>query len=109
MTDWLQASFAEGSNPFIVEGSSINLFYPVGLLTISTVPHTPRVQIMSIAELDGKALVALPRSAWRKQKVHRIIPAAWVTKMTAVESIACGLLEREVPVEDLMMKLWVGF
>lgn len=110
MTDWLQASFEEDGNPFIVgDSASVNLYYPVGLITVSTLAHKPRVQIIFIAELDSKLLVAVPRSVWHKKQASRILPAGWVTKMTAVESLACGLLERDIPVEGLNMKLWVGF
>ena len=68
MSDWVQPEHPVTSAPFVIdEGAGIvNLSYPVGLLRLTTLAHQPVVQVIFIAEIDGKVLFAIPGEVWTK-------------------------------------------
>lgn len=111
MSNWVQKQHPEGALPYVVEHTSgvTNWDYPIGILCISTLAHQPCVQVIFIADIDGKVLIAVPGSVWNVRKAQRILPNNWVTKATSMEVVACGFLDREVPMEDLTLPIWVGF
>ena len=111
MDGWVQPLHPVESSPFVVDSASgvVNQHYPFGIIRISSLPHTPAVQVIFVAELDNKILVAFPGSAWHKQKNQRVLPNGWITRATSVEVAACSMVEREVVVEDLFLSCWIGF
>ena len=111
MSAWTQREHPADSSPYVVDFQTgvKNLDYPVGVLCISNLAHQPCVQVIFIGEVDNKVLVAFPGSIWNRTKAHRILPNAWITKATSSEMVACGLLDRETPMEDLTVPTWIGF
>ena len=110
MDGWVQPLHPVESSPFVVDSASgvVNQHYPFGIIRISSLPHTPAVQVIFVAELDNKILVAFPGSAWHKQKNQRVLPNGWITRATSVEVAACSMVEREVVVEYLFLSCWIG-
>ena len=78
MTSWIQEQFADTDSPYVVAESAIANSYPVGLLTITSLAHNPRVQIIFIAEFEGKVLVGVPKSAWHRKTAQRVF-TSWMS------------------------------
>ena len=93
----------------MVVNSVVAHSFPIGLLTVSTLAHNPKVQIIFITEFDGKTLVGIPKSAWHKKTAQRVLVAGWLIKATAIETSACLVEDRENVIPDVTMQLWVGF
>lgn len=113
MSAWVLPEHSEGTSCFVVEESIVNLSYLVVILQVDSLAHQLRFQVIFIAAFDNKVFAAVPRSAWNRKSNQRIIPTGWFTKMTSLESGCslnrCSLDERDLQVEDLMVRLWVGF
>lgn len=110
MIPWIQPVLDSDSSPYVVDSDlQVNLEYPVGLLCISTLPHKPVTQVILVADIDGKALVAVPKSVWHRKVAQRTMPLGWVTKMTSLETIACRPDAKSEPMEDTSLRFWVGF
>ena len=110
MTHWVQPILDSESSPYVVDQDlQVNLEYPVGLLCFATLPNKPVTQVIFIADMDGKALVAMPKSVWHRKPAQRTMPPAWVTKMTSLETVACKPQSKTEPIEDTTLRLWVGF
>jgi hypothetical protein len=109
MTSWIQDQFADTDSPYVVAESAIANSYPVGLLTISSLAHNPRVQIIFIAEFEGKVLVGVPKSAWHRKTAQRVLPAGCLSKVTAIETSACWVEDRETVMEGVMIPMWAGY
>ena len=111
MSEWVQPLHPTEVAPFVFDcATGVTLQqYPVGLLRLSPLPHQPTVQVVFIAEVDNKVLVAFPGSVWNRSKAFRVLPNGWITKATAVEVAVCSLDEREVEVEGLTVQIWVGY
>ena len=99
----------EAASAFIFEDAAINLEYPVHVFLVDPFEDQPAVQILYITELDGKILIAIPYSAWSRQVSKRALPAGCIVKATVVEVLCCKMSNRSEPLEDIKMKLWVGF
>lgn len=109
MTSWIQEQFADTDSPYVVAESAIANSYPVGLLTITSLAHNPRVQIIFIAEFEGKVLVGVPKSAWHRKTAQRVLPAGCLSKVTAIETSACGVEDRETVMDGVMIPMWAGY
>ena len=109
MTNWIQDQFADTDSPYVVAESAIANSYPVGLLTMSSLAHNPRVQIIFIAEFEGKVLVGVPKSAWHRKTAQRVLPAGCLSKVTAIETSACWVEDRETVMEGVMIPMWAGY
>ena len=53
MDAWVQEAHPDDASPFVVDvgGAVVNLHYPVGILRIHTLAHSPETQIIFVAEL----------------------------------------------------------
>ena len=110
MTHWVQPILDPDSSPYVVDQDlQVNLDYPVGLLCFAALPNKPVTQVIFIADMDGKALVALPKSVWHRKLAQRTMPPGWATKMTSLETVACKPQSKTEPIEDTTLRLWVGF
>ena len=110
MTHWVQPILDQDTSPYVVDQDlQVNLEYPVGLLCFATLPNKPVTQVIFIADMDGKALVALPKSVWHRKIAQRTMPPGWATKMTSLETVACRPQSKTEPIEDTTLRLWVGF
>lgn len=87
----------------------MNRHFPVGILQFSHLSHSPSTQVVFLATLEGQVLAVFPSSVWRKMKAQRILPSNALTKAASLQVVVCSLLEREIPVEDLMMPVWAGY
>ena len=108
MNTWVQSAADSDVNPYVVDGE-VQPDYRIGVVEVSSLPHKPSVQVLFIANIDERVLVAWPKSVWHRKAANRILPSGWVSKMTAVETVACTHYERSVPLEDVKMKIWIGF
>ena len=109
MSSWVQSAAEEGVDPYVVDGGEVQSDYRIGVVEISTLPHKPSVQVLFIAYIDERALVAWPKSVWHRKTANRVIPSSWVSKMTAVEVVACLHYDRATALEESKMKIWIGF
>lgn len=108
--NWSQPAYpAEASVHVVDEVGIVNHNFPIGLLEIQPLAHKPSLHVISICELADKNLVAVPNSVWHRQKSNRVLPNQWLTRATPVEVAACSMTERELEVEGLAMKIWVGY
>jgi len=108
MSSWIQEAASSDVNPYVVDGEVCQDFR-IGVVEISSLPHKPSVQVLFIANIDERVLVAWPKSVWHRKASNRVVPASWVSKMTAVETVACQHYERSEPLDGAKMKIWVGF
>lgn len=112
MTEWVQPLPPDDAPPFVVDpdaGGAVDQYYPVGLWQLQHLARRPTVQVIFLSKQEDKVLAVFPGSVWNRQKALRILPQTALSRTTALEVVVCGLLEREVPVEDLTAKVWVGY
>ena len=52
MDGWVQPLHPVESSPFVVDSASgvVNQHYPFGIIRISSLPHTPAVQVIFVAD-----------------------------------------------------------
>lgn len=53
MSAWVLPEHSEGTSPFVVEESIVNLSYLVGILQVDSLAHQPRFQMIFIAAFDN--------------------------------------------------------
>lgn len=113
MSAWVQPKLGEDQSPYVLDletdAAIRNQHYPIGLWSLAHLAHAPVVQVIFIAQLEGRILVAVPASVWTRAKASRILPANALMKPQLLEVAACGILEREIAVEGLTMKIWAGY
>ena len=99
----------EGSAIEIYRDGEVEPFYSVNLFLSEPDSGTPGVQILFICELEEKALVAVPQSAWHRTLSRRVLPPTALLKATLVE-VACA---RKSALDQLLegqtIKVWIGF
>lgn len=66
-------------------------------------------EIIVIAVIDSRVLVAVPEAVWHKQVARRIIPAKCLLKPALIVVTAARVGEEGGPESDLRMKIWCGF
>ena len=67
-----------------------------------------RIQLVAVAVIDSKLLVAIPRTAWHKKVAQRTLPQNALQKPAMVEVDAVYLNDRLAdPVSSL--RIWMGF
>ena len=108
MSSWVQPAAEAEINPYVVDGE-LQSDYRIGVVEVSSLAHKPCIQVLFIANIDDRVLVAWPKSGWHRKVANRVVPGSWVSKMTAVETVACSHYAREEPLEDVKMKIWIGF
>ena len=94
--------------PFIVAEGEINFEFPVHLFLVDPFEGVPpSIQILYIAEFDGKILAAIPHSAWHRTISKPAIPASCLTKTSLLEVQACRMSNRVEAEPEEKLKLWV--
>ena len=68
----------------------------------------PTVEVIPVAYIADRLLVAVPHSAWHRTTAKRILPPQGMHKPQSVEIVACLLDQREVGL-DVTMKVWMGY
>lgn len=66
------------------------------------------VEIVPVALIDTKLLVAVPAAAWHQQTARRVLPTAGFSKMVPVDVLQCAVGDRTVSL-DSSMRIWMGF
>ena len=66
------------------------------------------VNLLLIAEHQGKVLVAVPEAAWGRSAEERILPTRALTRAVLVEVAVAEAEDPETCLEDGHMKLWLG-
>ena len=105
----LQDPWDPEASPYVFEEGAVNPNYRLGLLACENGEQTQSVQVIPITQLGEKQLVAVPSNAWHKKVAKRILPAGSFSRPTSVEVLAVSGEEREEPLPDAKIKLWVGF
>lgn len=108
MSSWIQPAVGSDINPYVVDGA-VSQEFRIGVVEISSLPHKPKVQVLFIADIDERVLVAWPKSVWHRKAANRILPSSWVSKMTAAETVACQHYDRDNPLDGVKIKIWLGF
>ena len=90
------------------EGGEVTERYPVNLLVIDPASGSPQVQVLLIAKLEGKSLVALPRTVWHRTVARRVLPPPGLSKPTMVE-VPAVRHDTMLTVSDMYIKVWIGF
>lgn len=67
------------------------------------------IQCILVSEVGDRFLVAFPHLVWHRQPTKRVLPAQFLSKPTLMEVACCALVQRAEIVEDVLMKIWVGY
>eukprot|EP00435_Cladocopium_sp_Y103_P039135 s110_g10.t1 len=94
-------------NSFVCESEkTINFSYPVGILSFELSAQS--CNVISVVDVDGKVLVAVPDSVWHKKKAKRHIPADALSKAVRVSVQSCRAQERDTPRGEPDLAVWLG-
>ena len=74
-----------------------------------TTPLGISIQCIVVAQVEGRFLAAFPVQVWHRQVSKRVLPPQFLSKPTLVETACSAISNREEIVEDLKMKVWVGY
>ena len=83
-----------------------NFSYRVGSLPCAVAEED--TSILSIAELGGRLIVALPQEVWHRQIARRKVKQNTLGKAILVEVVGAAPQDPEVPLPEVTIKLWVG-
>ena len=86
----------------------LHSYVPGALLLNQDSPSPTSCQIIGIAEVDGKVLVAVPQSCWHRQANRRYLPRNALSKATLAEVAACLSEDRTSAHATHRVKTWVG-
>eukprot|EP00435_Cladocopium_sp_Y103_P067778 s363_g30.t1 len=67
------------------------------------------LQCIVVAQVEERFLAAFPAQVWHRQISKRVLPAQLLSKPALVETACSALSNREEIVEELKMKVWVGY
>ena len=87
---------------------AVNFDYLVGAIEV-TIGQGDLCAVISIAELHGKLLVAVPEEVWHRTVARRKLPSRTLSKAVLVAVAGCAKQQRSHE-EDIIkqMKIWVG-
>lgn len=92
---------------FVVDGEGvISTEYAPQLFTTSL---GVSIQCIMVSMVGDQCLTAFPHLVWHRQPTKRVLPPQFLVKPTLVEVACCTLVQRGEIVEDLVMKVWVGY
>ena len=74
-----------------------------------TTPLGVKIQCIAVAEVDDKILMAFPHRVWNRQVAKRVIPPGTLSRPTLVEVACCAVEARDELVDEVVMKIWVGY
>ena len=109
MNVFQQADWPAELEPFVYSEGTVNSEYPVGQFVARGEASQFSVQIIQVGEFEGKLLVAIPSAAWHRQLAHRVLPYNALSKPTQVEVQAALPSDLSTPIDDLYLKVWVGY
>ena len=66
------------------------------------------VQLVPVALVDDKVLLAAPFSSWHRKTAKRVLPVNFLQKPTPVEVVSVSEDDMDTPLATLM-KVWMGF
>ena len=90
--------------------SSANLEYPVLIFLSDLGPGAVHaVPIILLAEVDSKLLVAVPFNSWNRLVRLRLLPPTSFSKVVSVAVAAVEGDHREQVVDNIFIKVWIGF
>ena len=88
------------------EAGPICIEFPIGRLHL---PDTGlEAGVIAIA-VEGRLLVALPEALWSRTTAERLLGARALTKPALCAIAACHTLARDIPVEGVSCRVWIGF
>ena len=94
---------------FLVQGpGQYQKHYKVAHLACGRGEPRSFVNLILIAEHQGKVLVAVPEAAWGRTSEERILPLRALTRAVLVEVAVAEADEPEACLEEGSMKLWLG-
>ena len=80
--------------------------YEVGLLQT---PMGVTIQCIVVAIVDSRYLAVFPHQVWHRQTAKRVLPPQTLSKPTLVEVACVDGADRTVVLEDVNMKVWMGY
>eukprot|EP00435_Cladocopium_sp_Y103_P076128 s59_g78.t1 len=83
--------------------------YPLGKLVVESADGGPTVRVICVAEIEGKILVCIPSGAWHRLRANRALAPDSLSKVVQVEVAACREDDRQTPVDEVRLKVWMGF
>ena len=92
---------------FGAEGE-IHAEYPVGVISFEGDP-TVFIQVISITVVQGRVLVAVPFSAWRRSISRRAVPQGSLSRAASFAVQATHVGDRKSEAEGMLVKMWVGY
>ena len=109
MSVFQQAEWPADVAPFVYTEGIVNAEYPVGQFVARRDASQSSLQIIQVGEFEGKLLVAVPLAAWHRQLAQRVLPYNALSKPTLVEVQAALPGDLTAPIDDLYLKVWVGY
>ena len=67
------------------------------------------IELVGIAFVEEKLLVAVPHHAWDRRISKRLLPSKSLTKVSLFEVQFCLEADPSVPAGEELFRLWVGF
>ena len=97
---------ADFNLPWLVDSSGgVSTNFEFAALTLES---GVAVEIVPVAIIDTRLLVAVPASAWHRQTARRVLPTEGFQKIVPVDVLQCSVADRGVPL-DSSMRVWMGF
>ena len=97
---------ADFNLPLLVDSSGrVTVHFEFAALTIDS---GVTVELVPVALIDTKLLVAIPSSAWHRQSARRVLPSEGFSRIVPVDVLQCALSDRSVPLEATT-RVWMGF
>ena len=93
----------------VVSGEEVDQEFQVGRLFLNP-EHSESASVISVAEIEGKLLIAVPQAVWHRTIARRRLPVGALTKPVLVSLGACTESDRfTVLADDQQIKVWLGF
>lgn len=97
---------ADFNLPLLVDSAGrVTVHFEFAALTIDS---GVTVELVPVALIDTKLLVAIPSSAWHRQSARRVLPSEGFSRIVPVDVLQCALSDRSVPLEATT-RVWMGF
>ena len=97
---------ADFSLPLLADPSGlVNTLFEFAALSLES---GVTVEVVPVAIIDTKLLVAVPATAWHRQSARRALPSEGFSKMVPVDVLQCSIADRSTPAENCM-RVWMGF
>ena len=109
MSLFKQPALDESEEPYVFLSGVTQTLYSVCQFSIDSEEGQISSQVILITEFEGKKLVAFPFGVWHRNLQRRVLPSQCLAKPVLVEVQACRPEALDEPLEELYIKLWIGY